>query len=264
VAIAAEEYEDVAHDDWAKMDARLDTNPKIRKAGRDAREVFLFLLRRNRLLAGGGADGRIPAANIEPWYLADQLMMSESDAVTGVTKAVTVGLIALDGEFVVICGFDDEWGGRAPLTPAEKQKRYREREKSRGSEAPLPDPGNGVTEACHESNALPRREEKRGEENRERAPRAARRKPATPMPADWRPNRTHAEIATELGLDMPPELAKFADHAAANDKRFADWDAAFRTWLRNAEKFSRERAGPRNAASVVPFRPRKILTPGAP
>jgi uncharacterized phage protein (TIGR02220 family) len=152
------EENDVAHDDWAKMDARLDTSPKIRKAGRNGREVFLFLLRRNRLLSGGGADGRVPASNIEPWYLAEQLMMSEADAVTGVGNAVTAGLIAVSGDFVTICGFNEEWGGKASLTPAEKQKAYRERGRAKRD-------AESVTEACNESNALPRREEKRREED---------------------------------------------------------------------------------------------------
>jgi hypothetical protein len=227
------EENDVAHDDWAKMDARLDTSPKIRKAGRNGREVFLFLLRRNRLLAGGGADGRVPASNIEPWYLAEQLMMSEADAVTGVGNAVTAGLIAVSSDFVTICGFSEEWGGKAALSPAEKQKAYRDRQ--RGQVA-LPT----VTEACNESNALPRREEKRGEENRESGVRAPRRKPSTPMPSGWVPNQTHVDIAAKLGVDMPVEAIKFSDHAAANDKRFVDWDAGFRTWLRNAPTFQRQ------------------------
>lgn len=62
-----------------------------------------------------------------------------------------------------------------------------------------------------------------------------RRKPETPLPADWTPNETHVRIARERGVDGRREEAQFRDHAAANDRRQRDWDAAFRTWLRNAK-----------------------------
>lgn len=239
----------MAHDDWAKMDARLDTSPKIRKAGRNGREVFLFLLRRNRLLAGGGADGRVPASNVEHWYLADQLMMSEQDAVDGVTRAVTAGLIAMDGAHVVICGFGEEWGGRVPLSDAERSRRYRERHGASREDR------DASRDGRDESDASRRSEEKRGEEKRDGEARAPRRRPTT-MPAGWLPNATHERIAAEQGVDMAAEHAKFSDFVAANDKRFADWDAGFRTWLRNAASFSRPRNG---NAVVVPIRPRKRL-----
>jgi hypothetical protein len=246
---------DVAHDDWAKMDARLDSNPKIRDAGRNGREVFLFLLRRNRLLAGGGADGRIPVSNIRPRYLADQLMMSEADARDGVEKAVEAKLISLDEEFVSICGFDEDWGGRAPLSDAERARRYRERH---GASR---DDRDASRDGRDESDASRRREEKRVEEKRvESAPRA--RSTKTLLPADWAPKPAHAALAAQVGVDMPTEAIKFADHATANGKKFIDWDAAFRTWLRNAAEFQRNRGGgyPANGnGAVVPLRPRKIL-----
>jgi hypothetical protein len=218
----------MAHDDWAKMDARLDSHPKIRRGGREAREVFLFALRRNRLRHGGAADGRLPAADFEPWYLADQLMMPEPDAERGVARALAAGLLSRDGDDVVICGFDEDWGGRAPLTPAEKQKRFREREKARKVEpGPLPlptvtDHGNGVTERVtptNESNALPRSEEIRREEipDRERA-RAGEGGAAPPgivpgidLHRDWtlalRRRRIRLELdlrAEGIGANLPP------------------------------------------------------------
>jgi hypothetical protein len=63
---------------------------------------------------------------------------------------------------------------------------------------------------------------------------ASRRKPEIPMPDDWTPNETHVRIARECGVDGRREEAQFRDHAEANDRRQRDWDAAFRTWLRNA------------------------------
>lgn len=62
-----------------------------------------------------------------------------------------------------------------------------------------------------------------------------RRKPETPLPDSWSPNETHVRIARERGVDGRREELQFRDHAAANDRRQRDWDAAFRTWLRNAK-----------------------------
>ncbi len=117
---------------WAKVSSDLDSNPKIRKAGRNGREVFLFALRRNAALDLGG---RIPAAHMEGWYLADQLMMGEADAMSGLSQCVRTGLLLDEGDHFIIAGWDDEWAKR-PLTEAERKKQ--QRAKSRTS-AECPD-----------------------------------------------------------------------------------------------------------------------------
>jgi hypothetical protein len=60
---------------------------------------------------------------------------------------------------------------------------------------------------------------------------------ATSIPKDWSPTDKHQELATELGLDIALEAAKFVDHFAATGKAYKDWDAAFRNWLRNSTTF---------------------------
>jgi hypothetical protein len=109
---------------WSKMDVGLDSNPKICAAGRAAREIFLFLVRRNGALE---ADGAIPIANLDPAYLARQLMMTGDEAVTGVTAAVTHGLIDVDEDEVRLCGWSPEWG--SSKSGAERQARYKARKK---------------------------------------------------------------------------------------------------------------------------------------
>ena len=49
-------------------------------------------------------------------------------------------------------------------------------------------------------------------------------------------------MASALRISLPDEMASFADHHAANDSRMADWQAAFRVWLRNAAKFAKRDA----------------------
>lgn len=66
----------------------------------------------------------------------------------------------------------------------------------------------------------------------------ANRKPSTqPLPTDWQPTQAHREKAADLGLNLTAEVESFRDHHSAKGTRFVDWDAAFRTWMRNAVKF---------------------------
>lgn len=70
---------------------------------------------------------------------------------------------------------------------------------------------------------------------------AQKREPnrATVLPDDFKPNDTAAAMAAELGVSLTAEQAAFTDHHTANGSTFKDWQAAFRTWLRNAARFAR-------------------------
>lgn len=69
---------------------------------------------------------------------------------------------------------------------------------------------------------------------KETEPLAAKtRKRAVPLPADWKPNPTHARIALERGIDLEAQAEKFRDYARAHGKAYRDWDAGFRNWLRS-------------------------------
>ena len=59
------------------------------------------------------------------------------------------------------------------------------------------------------------------------------------FPDDFRPNETCMELAAKSGLSIPDELDAFKDHHTANGSTFKDWQAAFRTWMRNAVKYRR-------------------------
>jgi hypothetical protein len=43
--------------------------------------------------------------------------------------------------------------------------------------------------------------------------------------------------ATVPAVDIDAELPKFCDHHTAKDSRFADWDAALRSWLRRSAEY---------------------------
>lgn len=63
-----------------------------------------------------------------------------------------------------------------------------------------------------------------------------RRKPARRLPESWAPKSAHTEYAQAEGINLEFQAARFRSHAEANDRRQADWDAAFRNWLLKAEK----------------------------
>ena len=61
----------------------------------------------------------------------------------------------------------------------------------------------------------------------------------------WTPDAQQLQRLTDKypKLRIDDELEKFADHHKAKGSKFADWNAAFRTWCRNAEKFRLQAAG---------------------
>ena len=67
----------------------------------------------------------------------------------------------------------------------------------------------------------------------------AKQKRASTIPADFEPNETCISLAAELGVPLGQELPKFRDHHSAKGTTMKDWQAAFRTWLRNAKQFAR-------------------------
>ncbi|BCX51639.1 hypothetical protein CTYAZ2_12210 [Comamonas testosteroni] len=67
---------------------------------------------------------------------------------------------------------------------------------------------------------------------------------ATSLPDSFEPNETADRLAGELGLVVTAELEAFEDHHMANGSTFKDWQAAFRTWLRNSAKFSQRQLSP--------------------
>lgn len=71
-------------------------------------------------------------------------------------------------------------------------------------------------------------------------PSLAKRAHKTRLPADFEPILTPA--TDEVVRAWPPgmlerELAQFKDRNTANGQTYDDWQAAFRTWIRNADKW---------------------------
>lgn len=70
------------------------------------------------------------------------------------------------------------------------------------------------------------------------------RRTATAIADDWHPSAAHGVFAKDLGLDLAWEADHFRDWCLARRQTYVDWDAAFRTRLRNSRKYSRSQSGP--------------------
>jgi len=70
------------------------------------------------------------------------------------------------------------------------------------------------------------------------------------MPKDWAPRPQEQAQARAAGIDCEKAAEHFRDHHTAKGSRFMDWNAAFRTWLRNATRFG---GGPNGAGRRTPL-----------
>ena len=92
---------------------------------------------------------------------------------------------------------------------------------------------------------------------RKAAPRGAARR--CQIPDNWAPNTVSYAYGSKRGLtpeEMNHEADQFRNDAVAKQKRFIDWQAAFRTWLGNSAKWKAERAARSNHRPNTAGQPR--------
>jgi len=65
-----------------------------------------------------------------------------------------------------------------------------------------------------------------------------KRKPETPWPENLRLTEEMKRFADEKQIDAEPEFAAWHDDCLAHDRRYCDWQAAWRARVRNAPKFA--------------------------
>lgn len=65
------------------------------------------------------------------------------------------------------------------------------------------------------------------------------------IPDGWSPSPEQSKTMQETfpKLVVIEEVERFGDYHRSKGSKFADWDAAFRNWCRNAEKFRKQNAG---------------------
>lgn len=196
---------------WAKMAANLDRNPKVRAAGADAREVFLFFLRVNRDL---GTDGSFPSLYGGPAYLAEVLMRDVTHVTLALARGQEHGLFEISPEAVRIVGWDDDW--RSPKTAAQRVREHRERKRA------------AVTR-CNEVKRDETRVTARGEERRGEEKRREKKKSSSPV----------APISPAEAVELAELLATRIGERLPTSKAASSREACVRRWASDLDKLSR-------------------------
>lgn len=91
-------------------------------------------------------------------------------------------------------------------------------------------------------------------------PKGGKRKTkGTQIPDDWEPNQKHVDLAMELKVPLYHEVEKFKDHALAKGRVLKNWDAGFRSWLRQSKDFSGNGNGQETKAQAMRRRTKAAL-----
>jgi len=117
---------------------------------------------------------------------------------------------------------------------------------------------------AHTREATPKdedQEEVKPEEPKKPKKESAKR--AHRMPEGWQPKEQTLHWARNgtIGAtddQIREQLEHFRDHAAANGKRFVDWDKAFQTWMRNAKEWGRIKGDSRRSTERPPDIPEHV------
>lgn len=100
------------------------------------------------------------------------------------------------------------------------------------SPSPSPSPSEGIKnkrESVHEDVTLPAIKAVDAPKRKKRVLRSIEESDA--------PTDKHRALAAQLKLDIGPEWAKFKNNCLAHDKRYANFEAAFRNWLARSDEF---------------------------
>ena len=221
---------------WVRLYHDTPSDPKWRviakKSGQrigDVIAVWTFVLTN----ASGNAVKRGVTHNFVTEDVAAALDLATSD--------VDAILSAMEGK-VIVSGKLTGWEKRNPDREddsSDRVRRYRERRRSEFARdaAPVTQCNAPVTQR----NAQIREDKIREEKKDISAPRRAQKRP---IPPDWQPSEDHKTLASELSVDWRDVAQTFRDYLQSSGKQYADYDAAFRNFLKNERKFHGARNGP--------------------
>ncbi len=250
---------------WFKVDDTLHSHPKVRRAGAAAVGVWATA---GSFCMAYKTNGFVPTFFLDGWGKVGH---------SAAKKLVEAGLwIAAERDGQIGYEFHD-WADYQPLSDEierdrerarERQRAWRQRRKGHGRASAEEGEAERVTEnvtrdeTCDETNdsqhpvptrpdpsrpdptTLPTEEYleatsifgAQAEATAEAAAKPSRRR--VRLPEDWAPSEKLQAYALERGVDPTSELEAFRDYHHAKGSVMAEWEAAWRTWVRNAQKFA--------------------------
>lgn len=210
--------------DWLKMSVNLPDKPEVWQIagtlGIEADSVVGKLLRVWAWFDSHTEDGNALGVT---YSLVDRVA-----GVNGFAEAMAfAGWLEQQGSILHLPNFDRHNGKTAKNRALANERVAKHRKSNADSNAS----SNADSVTANVTKTVTR-EEKRRED-------IEARKRASKLPEDFTPNETGVRLALEAGIGVERELAQFRDHHTAKATKMADWQAGWRTWVRNAVQFGR-------------------------
>lgn len=139
------------------------------------------------------------------------------------------------------------WIQKRLLDESNAVKQYRERQRAAGKASALKRKGRHSTTVDSGCNHSPTPTPSPSPKVKDTT-NVVSKKRATRLPDDWEPKLTEKAQGVVNGWPdgkLETELIAFKDHAADKGRTSKDWQAAFRTWISNAEKWRKGNGGNR-------------------
>jgi hypothetical protein len=177
---------------------------------------------------------------MSPRDLADYADVRISVVNSALPKMLRLGMIAMDGDTIVILNWDERQFESDNVTA--RTQRYRAKTKEQGRNVPTSDVGTLQRRSRERSGNAPDTETETDNDSLRsslRTQRAPNRRQAERLPDGWRPDPTiHSEMRVKFPhVNTEFETEKFKDywHAkAGKDATKLDWQATWRNWIRTA------------------------------
>lgn len=234
---------------YVALSANYADDEKIMEAGEDAELMYVRMLAyaaRTPLTEGWISDrviqsrlGILPrvsgnGAGTEPG----------TDAGSRAERLREVGLIERDGDGYRIKSWL-RWN-----KSAEEMGRERARDSNRKKHLTSENDGNDAGNDAGTGAGVPdpiRTADQNTDQKQISAPvKPSRKRPSTSLPDGWAPNDKHREEAHKLGIDLNHQADRFRNWALSKDTRYANWDAAFTNWIKNAKPTGKPTTAPKD------------------
>jgi len=222
---------------WAKVDDLFFCHPKVVATSLAARGLWITALAWTSAVKG---DGWIPDA------ILPTLVQEDPDLL--IQELLHAGLWERGDHGYSVHDYLDWNPSRETLEErrnAANARLIRHRDEKRKRNALHARSCNGVKQAPVPSRPVPGPEGSLSLRSREGGMGGVARKRALARtwPEDFTLTQERAEWARDLGVDATREWNKFRDNCLAKGLKYIDWNAAWRTWIRRAPDFQRQRGG---------------------